>query len=156
MDIALRAARLPDLERLLALYRALDVGPEPALPLADAQAKFLDLTWNPGHRIYVAVTDEEIVGTFALITIGGLAHGARHSYIVEDVVVAEGMRGLGIGRTMMRFAMEACASERGYKLVLSSHLRREEAHGFYEGLGFRKHGYSFLLDIPRREPAAES
>jgi GNAT superfamily N-acetyltransferase len=75
----------------------------------------------------------------------GLAHGARHHAIVEDVVVAAEARGQGIGEAMMRFAMQRCAERRCYKLALSSHLRREEAHRFYERLGFTKHGYSFLV-----------
>lgn len=146
MDIVIRAARLSDLEVLLDLYTALDIGPEPRLSMPVAQARFLDLTANPGHRIYVATDGERIVGTFALIMVGGLAHSARPSFIVEDVVVAPGMRGRGIGRLMMVFARQECASAQAYKLVLSSHLQRDAAHQFYEGLGFRKHGYSFLVE----------
>jgi len=40
------------------------------------------------------------------------------------------------------------AKEKGcYKLTLSSNLRREAAHAFYESLGFTKHGYSFLIEF---------
>ena len=60
-------------------------------------------------------------------------------------MVASDARGQGIGRTMMRFAMQRCAARGCYKLALSSHLCREEAHRFYEALGFGKHGYSFLV-----------
>jgi ribosomal protein S18 acetylase RimI-like enzyme len=47
---------------------------------------------------------------------------------------------------MMQFAMKLCAARDCYKLVLSSHVNHEKAHAFYEGLGFRKHGYSYLID----------
>ena len=43
-----------------------------------------------------------------------------------------------------------------YKLVLSSHLQRHEAHGFYEGLGFRKHGFSFLITPPDNMPRSNA
>jgi GNAT superfamily N-acetyltransferase len=40
------------------------------------------------------------------------------------------------------------AKEKGcYKMSLSSNLRREKAHQFYESLGFKKHGFSFLMDL---------
>lgn len=145
-DLTIRGARLHDVERLLELYRLLDVGTEDEQSIAAAQARFLDLTSNPGHRVFVALLAERIVGTFALILVGGLAHGGRHSCIVEDVVVTPDMQGHGIGRRMMRFAMQQCAAERCYKLVLSSHLQRAQAHRFYENLDFRRHGYSFLID----------
>ena len=146
MDLAIRAAELADLPQLLALYKLLDIEPEPEMPIERARERFLDLTLNSGHRIYVAEVDHTIVGTFALIFVGGLAHGARNSCVVEDVVVAAEMQGAGIGKKMMRFAMQLCTDSGCYKLVLSSHLDRNVAHLFYESLGFRKHGYSFLIE----------
>jgi len=47
----------------------------------------------------------------------------------------------------MDFAMNYCQSKGCYKLALSSNLNREEAHRFYERLGFKKHGYSFSVEL---------
>jgi GNAT superfamily N-acetyltransferase len=74
-----------------------------------------------------------------------LAHLGTPSAIVEDVVVDASCRGRGIGRAMMHDAM-CVAREKGcYKLVLNSNLRRLDAHRFYEGLGFERHGVSFQV-----------
>ena len=132
---------------LLSLYKLLEVITEPAVPLERARALLNDLESNPLHRLYVAELGAAIVGTFSLIFIPGLSHSARDSCVVEDVVVAHERQGTGIGKQMMRFAMAACVARDCYKLVLSSHVQRERAHQFYEGLGFRKHGYSYLLDL---------
>jgi GNAT superfamily N-acetyltransferase len=51
---------------------------------------------------------------------------------------------------MMRFAMDRCAEAGCYKLALSSNVRREDAHRFYERLGFVQHGLSFSVPIPHR------
>jgi GNAT superfamily N-acetyltransferase len=145
MDLTIRLAEPADVPALLALYKLLDIEPNKSdMPIAQALACFADLTANPLHRIYVAELEQQIVGTFALIFVGGLPHGARDSCIVEDVVVARDRQGAGIGTRMMNFAMEQCAARDCYKLVLSSHVNRGDAHRFYEGLGFRKHGYSYL------------
>lgn len=146
MDLLIRPARTEDLAQLLSLYRLLDIAPREPMPLEQARAHFLALMDDPRHTIYVAELDDRMVGTFALIFLGGLPHGARDSCVVEDVVVSREVQGQGIGRRMMRFAMEQSARRRCYKLVLSSHLERAAAHRFYEGLGFRTHGYSFLID----------
>ena len=145
MDLAIRGARLADVPRLLELYKQLDLTPEPEMPLECARARFLDLVANPHHKVFVAERDKQIVGTFAMVFVSGLSHGARDSCVIEDVVVAPEMQGRGIGKDMMRFAMACCAKRDCYKLTLSSHLRREEAHRFYERLGFAKHGFSFLV-----------
>lgn len=146
MDLRIRAARAEDLPRLVELSSVLDVGPEPALDVDRARRQFAELTSRPQHRIYVAEHCLQIVGTFAMVFVGGLAHGGRDSCVIEDVVVAEEVRGAGIGTQMMRFAMDVCAEHGCYKLMLSSHVNRNKAHRFYERLGFRRHGYSFEID----------
>ena len=146
IDLSIRLALPADVPQLLALYTLLDLEPEPELPIAQAQARFSELALRPGHAIYVAELERQIVGTFALIFVGGLSHGARDSCIVEDVCVVAEMQGTGIGKQMMDFAMSQCADDACYKLVLSSHIKRGNAHRFYESLGFRRHGHSFLID----------
>ena len=146
MDLEIRPATVADLPQVLALCALLNASDEPSLSMAAATARFIELTAREGHIVYVAESQGEIVGTFALIFLGGLAHTARDSAIVEDVAVAANRQGSGIGRQMMAFAMRQCALRDCYKLVLSSHLRRDAAHRFYDGMGFRKHGYSFLID----------
>ncbi|MGZ8403454.1 MAG: GNAT family N-acetyltransferase [Rhodoplanes sp.] len=59
--------------------------------------------------------------------------------------------GHGIGRAMMRFAIERAQQACCYKLVLSSNATRKRAHAFYESLGFERHGYSFRIML---EPTA--
>ena len=146
IDLSIRPALAADVPQLLDLYKLLDLEPEPELPIGQAQARFRELVLRPGHRVYVAEFERQIVGTFALIFIGGLSHGARDSCIVEDVCVVPDMQGTGIGKRMMGFAMAQCAAVECYKLVLSSHVKRSAAHRFYESLGFRKHGHSFLIN----------
>lgn len=146
MNLAIRSAGQADVASLLALYKLLDIELRPEPPIEQARARFAELVSTPGHEIYVAEVGQRLVGTFAMIFVGGLPHGGRDSCIVEDVVVSADMQGFGVGKEMMRFAMARCASFDCYKLALSSHVDRQAAHRFYEGLGFRRHGYSFLID----------
>lgn len=71
--------------------------------------------------------------------------------VVEDLVVDQAGRGRGIGRAMMEFVM-ARAQAGCYKLVLSSNLEREDAHRFYDAIGFRRHGVSFMAEPDREHP----
>ncbi|WP_309624894.1 GNAT family N-acetyltransferase [Methylibium sp.] len=132
-------------EDLWQLYELLKVEGDPVVSAQDAEQRFAALLTRPDHTIYMAESGGEVVGTYALVFIPGLPHGARDSAIVEDVVVAPEQRGHGIGKSMMRDALSRCRERDCYKLVLSSHLQRDKAHRFYEGLGFSKHGFSFLM-----------
>jgi GNAT superfamily N-acetyltransferase len=97
--------------------------------------------------LYVAKINNKIVGTFELLIMDNLAHKGRSSGIIEDVVVDSKYRSQGIGSKMMEFAIHICRQFGCYKLTLSSSLHRIRAHKFYENLGFKKHGYSFLIEL---------
>lgn len=143
--VSVRQASSADLEALLGLYQLLEFEPTQSLSLDAALARFELYQKYPNYRIYVSELGEVIVGTFALIIVDSVAHSGKPFAVVEDVVVAQGYQGRGIGKRMMEFAMCRCKEFGCYKLALSSHLKRQEAHSFYESLGFEKHGFSFFI-----------
>ncbi|MGQ9779804.1 MAG: GNAT family N-acetyltransferase [Bacillota bacterium] len=147
MPLVIREAKEEDLPSLLALYAELDGDEGRVLGLDEARAIFARLQRYPNYRIYLAVLDGEVVGTFALLIMDNLAHHGAPSGIVEDVVVKAVHRGRGIGRQMMEYAYARCREAGCYKMALSSNLKREAAHRFYERLGFKKHGYSFAVEL---------
>lgn len=140
-----REASSTDLEALLGLYALLEFEPAQSLSLEVAGVRFERYREYPNYWIYVAEVGEAIVGTFALIIVDSVAHSGKPFAVVEDVVVSQDWQGRGIGKLMMEFAMLRCKEFGCYKLALSSHLKRQKAHSFYESLGFEKHGFSFFI-----------
>lgn len=151
-DLLIRRATERDLQSLLALLGQPDMDGDRVIPLAEAQEIFRRVSADANHEIYVALTDSEVIGTFALLIVNHLSHRGARSLIVEDVVVGTNWQGKGIGGQMMAFATTRGKQLQCYKLVLSSGLRRERAHTFYEHLGFQKHGFSFLLPLDTPTP----
>ncbi len=143
--VSIREASSADLDALLGLYALLEFGSAQSLSLEAAGVRFKRYLEYPNYRIYVAELGEAIVGTFALIIVDSVAHSGKPFGVVEDVVVSQDWQSRGIGKLMMKFAMSRCKEFGCYKLALSSHLKRPEAHAFYESLGFEKHGFSFLI-----------
>ena len=142
---SIREASSADIEVLLGLYQLLEFKPTQNLSREAAQVRFDRYQEYPNYRIYVAELGQVIVGTFALIIVDSMAHSGQPFAVVEDVVVSEDCQGRGIGKRMMEFAMSRCKEFGCYKLTLSSHLKRQKAHSFYESLGFEKHGFSFFI-----------
>jgi GNAT superfamily N-acetyltransferase len=146
-ELTIRLAVENDLPDLYDLYATLEGDGAVLTDRETFHSQFVRLRMNPDFFVYVAELDGRVAGTFELLIMQNLAHRCMPSAIVEDVVVHADLRGQGIGKGMMQHAMQI-ARERGcYKLVLSSNLKRESAHRFYESLGFEKHGYSFLVEL---------
>ncbi len=146
--VSCRAATKADLPKVLRLYAQPDMDDGTTIPLHDAERIFERMARYPDYRIYVAVYDAEIVGTYSLLIMDNLAHQGMPSGIIEDVAVDPAWHGRGIGKLMMRHALALCGEKGCYKAALSSNLRRERAHAFYESLGFERHGYSFRVIAP--------
>lgn len=147
-SIICREATREDLPQVLRLHAqpALDNGQ--ILPLEEAEHLFARMQSYPDYKVYVAVHDGVIVGTFSLLVMDNLAHMGAPSAIIEDVAVAPEWQRRGIGRQMVDYALARAAEKSCYKAMLSSSLKREQAHAFYEALGFERHGYSFLIQLP--------
>ena len=143
----IRPAEKGDLEEILKLYHCLTEDPEDKISLMEAEHKFEKLNSYPDYHLYLAEYNNEVAGTFALLIMDNLAHRGEPSAVIEDVVIKNDLQGRGIGREMMNFAMEKSREKGCYKMVLSSHLRREGAHRFYESLGFKNHGFSFVVEL---------
>jgi GNAT superfamily N-acetyltransferase len=147
MEITLEIATKTDLNSILILYEnILDKG-MPTIDLERAETIFQIMSQYPDYKLYKAVFENKIIGSFALLIMPNLAHFGCPSAIVEDVVVEEKYQSQGIGKKMMEFAMQKAKEKGCYKLVLSSNLLRTNAHRFYESLGFEKHGFSFKVNL---------
>jgi len=139
-------ADLPDILRLLAQPN-MDDGQ--VLSLTEAEQVFDRMAHYPDYRIVVAIHDARIVGTFALLIMDNLGHRGAPSGVIEDVAVDPQCQGQGIGKAMVRHALRLCGERGCYKVALSSNLKRERAHAFYESLDFERHGYSFrIMPLP--------
>jgi GNAT superfamily N-acetyltransferase len=147
MSVQIRLATLEDVPAILQIYAQPDFDNGKILTQIEAEKIFLKQQQYPDYEVFVAETEGEIIGTFALLIMDNLAHQGTPSAIVEDVGVLPNFQNKGIGKKMMEFAMKKAKEKGCYKLVLSSNLKRGKAHQFYESLGFRKHGFSFLIEM---------
>jgi ribosomal protein S18 acetylase RimI-like enzyme len=144
--LLLREATADDLPAVLALYAQPGLNDSQVLPLERAREVFAQFARYPSYRLFVACNEAgHVLGSYALLVMHNLAHLGTPSAIVEDVVVDLHCRGRGIGRRMMEHARSLAHEAGAYKLALSSNLKRERAHAFYDSLGFQRHGISFVI-----------
>ena len=146
-DLHIRQATAADAPQIIGLYQSAGIESGQSFTSEEARAHFAVFSCYPSYRIFVAVLGDEIVGTYELLIMDNLAKRGRRSGIVEDVAVSWKHQGTGIGHALMNHAREKCREAGCYKFVLSSGISRESAHAFYDSIGLKRHGFSFLATV---------
>ncbi|GAA4220775.1 GNAT superfamily N-acetyltransferase [Sagittula marina] len=141
-DLLIRPARLTDIGVILALLANDTLGQTREVVGETVDAGYIDafnaIARDENQHLMVAEADGRVVGTFQLSYLPGLSHQGAWRAQIEAVRVATDLRGQGLGRQMMIWAIEA-AQARGCRMVqLTSHKTRHDAHRFYESLGFAR------------------
>lgn len=132
-----RTATAADLSAITALLADDPLGATRESPGSPAYAEALAaILANPEDQVLLAVDGEAILGTLQLTFLPGLSRTGMWRAQIEGVRVARSARGQGIGRALLEHAIDL-SRQRGCGLVqLTTDRTRQEAHRFYEGLGF--------------------
>ena len=105
----------------------------------------------PDYYIYLAYLGDTAIGTFSLLFMPTMMHpGFYKSAILDSVAIHSSYRGQGWGTKMIQKALEISADAGCYKVMLSSNLKRDRAHKFYQSLGFKQHGLSFSYETKNK------
>ena len=138
--IAIRKAAAADVAAIVSMLAddALGAQREDAsLPLRDSYRNaFAAIDADPNQLLAVVEHDGEIIGCMQISFIPGLSRMGMWRGQIESVRIASHIRGGGIGRQMIGWAIEQCR-ERGCGLVqLTTDKSRSDALRFYQSLGF--------------------
>src|SRR5207244_12650734 len=95
---------------------------------------------------FVAELDNEVPEM-----IGKLTH-ARHEYNdpsgkIIALVVSKKERRSGVGRALIAAAEKDFATRNVSRVTLTTRFEREEAHQFYEALGYSRTGFRFAKNL---------
>ena len=150
--LRVRRAELADLPALVALLAddrlgaaRESTGEESASAYAHA---FALVDADPAHLLVAVQDDRDVVGTLQLSFLPGLSRRGELRAQIEGVRIRADRRGAGAGEALIAWAV-AEARRRGCGLVqLTTDRSRDDAHRFYERLGFvASHvGYKLALD----------
>ena len=139
-DIVFRSATRADLPFIVRMLADDELGSqreryEDPLPESYARA-FEEIYDDPNHELIVAELDGKVVGMLQLMFLPSISFQGGLRAQVESVRVDTSLRGKGIGSDLMKWTINR-AKERGAHVVqLTTHRSREDAHRFYERLGF--------------------
>ena len=90
-----------------------------------------------GRVVLVAELDGAVAGCLST-SVMRVLHRPAPVGRISMMVVDEALRSRGIGAVLVRGAEGALAAQGCYMVEVTSHVRRTEAHRFYERLGYAR------------------
>ncbi|HWH90533.1 MAG TPA: GNAT family N-acetyltransferase, partial [Candidatus Binatia bacterium] len=94
----------------------------------------------------VAVWEGKVCGMISTLAYPSIEHNDLSGRIVA-LVVMRTMRRCGIGRALIATAEKDFAQRGIRRVALNTQLAREDAHKFYESLGYERNGWRFVKHL---------
>lgn len=141
-EVVLREATVAD-----AAVLALLLG-ELGYPVGDAALgpRMERMLTRDDQKVLIAENASGALGLLALHVFPVLAYD-RDLALIMALVVTERARGLGVGRKLIDRAEAIARSLGASRLMVTTHVRRADAHAFYERLGFEFTGRRYVRAI---------
>lgn len=89
-----------------------------------------------GNQIILAIDGDSVIGCLQLTMIPGLARQGMKRAQIEGVRVAQNYRGKKVGEALFQEAIAIAKSEKCGMVQLTTDKKRQDAHRFYDRLGF--------------------
>lgn len=141
----IREAGSQDKEALEKLYRMLS----PGAPVKVLPEQIEAIRQAPHQFLFIYEADGKVAGTVMLIIGLSAMFGTQPFGLMEYLAVNEASRRQGIGTRLVEFAIGFCREKQCTRLILLSGAARQDAHRFYERLGFdgsAKKGFIMYLN----------
>jgi len=150
-ELVFRRARREDLPSIVRMLAEDELGSqrerfEDPLPESYYWA-FEQIENDSNHELIAAEMDGAVVGTLHLMFIPSISYQGGLRAQVESVRVDGKYRGRGIGNEMMKWAVERARARGAHLVQLTTHRSREDAHRFYERLGFKGSHLGMKLNL---------
>ncbi|MER5816178.1 MULTISPECIES: GNAT family N-acetyltransferase [Streptomyces] len=148
-DLEIRPVTAADLAPVVAMLADDPLGaqresPEDLTPYEEALQRLTD---DPNQHVVVAVREGRVVGTLQLTIVPGLSRRGATRSIIEGVRIHGDERGSGLGTQLIQWAVDESRRQDCRLVQLTSDVTREDAHRFYERLGFTASHLGFKLAL---------
>src|SRR5437773_12116191 len=112
----------------------------------EMEARLKLILSNPSYKTFVAVMDGCVCGMIGTLTYPSYEHDDPSGRILALVPLSAARR-RGIGRALIATAEKDFAQRRIMRVALDARFTREDAHKFYESLGYERNGWRFVKQL---------
>ena len=141
-DLRIRNAELSDAADLAALACELEY----KTTSAEMESRLVSILKDPRYKTLVALKDENICGMIGIFSASSYLHNDLNGRIIALVVSTES-RQRGIGARLIAAAEKDFAKRGITRVTVTTRFEREEAHQFYEKVGYARTGFRFAKNL---------
>jgi ribosomal protein S18 acetylase RimI-like enzyme len=141
-DLTIRTAEMNDAGALAQLM--CELGYETTK--SEMRMRLERIATDERYRTFVAARDGEVCGMIGTVTNPSYEHNDPSGRILALAILST-MRRRGIGRALIATAEKDFAKRGIRRVALNTQLTREDAHKFYESLGYERNGFRFSKDL---------
>ena len=117
---------------------------------SDMEMRMERIATDERYRTFVAMRDGKVCGMIGTVTSPSYEHNDMGGRILA-LVTSKTMRRHGIGRALIVTAEKDFAHRGIRRIALNTQLAREDAHKFYESLGYERNGWRFVKQLSVRD-----
>jgi len=143
LDLTIRVAEVNDAAALAQLM--CELGYETTK--SEMQMRMERIAADDCYRTFVAVLDGKVCGMIGTLVCPSYEHNDSGGRILALATLGT-MRRRGIGRALIAIAEKDFAHRGIRRVALNTRLAREDAHKFYESLGYERNGWRFVKQLP--------
>ena len=104
-------------------------------PVSFMETDFKELLASGNSHLFLLFDEAAIAG---MATVGIYRSPSGSKAWIEDVVIDESYRGMGLGRLLTQHAIDFAKSQRADLLMLTSSPKRIAANNLYQSIGFEQ------------------
>jgi ribosomal protein S18 acetylase RimI-like enzyme len=141
-DLTIRVAEMNDAAALAQLM--CELGYETTK--SEMQMRMERIAADECYRTFVAVLNGKVCGMIGTLTCPSYEHNDPGGRILALATLST-MRRCGIGSSLVATAEKDFAQRGIRRIALNTRLAREDAHKFYESLGYERNGWRFVKQL---------
>ena len=145
-DLTIRVAEMNDAAALAQLM--CELGYETTK--SEMQMRMERIAADECYRTFVAVLNGKVCGMIGTLTCPSYEHNDPGGRILALATLST-MRRRGIGRALIATAEKDFAHRGIRRVALNTRLAREDAHKFYESLGYERNGWRLVKQLSLRD-----
>ena len=142
MSLTIRDAKLSDAPALAALM--CELGYETSN--VEMHSRLQAILRNASYGTIVAEVDNKLCGMIGTLTHASHEHNDASGKIIA-LVVSKQKRRSGVGLELVAAAEKDFAKRKVTRVSLTTRFTREDAHQFYEALGYSRTGFRFSKNL---------
>ena len=141
-ELWIRPAEMTDAEALAELMGELGYPTR----TSDMKMRLETIFRNSQYRTFVAIIDGKVRGMIGTCCLQSYEHNNVGGRVLA-LVVSQAFRGRGIGAALVQAAEHDFVTRSVRRIAINTRMTREEAHRFYEHLGYVKNGFRFVKEL---------